>query len=157
MYENMQDSSITYEAAASIVEDLKSDYGTTPYAATASLLMAKKAVENGALSEAASQLQWVLSNTEDTGLQHIARIRLAMVRLAEGDADATLRLVKDFAREGGEPEFVSRYYEIQGDALAENGDVDAARESYTQAQALLPGGASNSSLLKLKLDNLGNF
>lgn len=157
LYENMQDVNITNEAAASIAKDLKADYGSTPYAASGALLMAKRDVESGALSEAESQLEWVLNNSKDAGLQHVARIRLAMIRLAEGDADGALAVVDQYAGAGTEAEFVSRYLELKGDAHAAKGEIDAARDAYGQAQESLPGGALNGSLLKLKLDNLGNF
>jgi predicted negative regulator of RcsB-dependent stress response len=157
LYENMQDASITYEAAAAIAKDLKDDYGATPYATGGALLMAKRNVENGALSEAGSQLEWVLSNSKDIGLQHVARIRLAMIRLAESDADGVLVLVDEYAGAGSETEFVSRYLELKGDAHAAKGEIDAARAAYSQAHESLPASALNETLLKLKLDNLGNF
>jgi predicted negative regulator of RcsB-dependent stress response len=153
LFENLQDSSISDKSAAKLTGDLMQDYGNSPYAVHAALLMAGRSVEAGDSTRSRSHLQWVLDNSKDDGMKHIARIRLAMVLLSEQDADGVLGLVQGV--DGGE--FSARYDEISGDAYAQKGDLDAARRAYAKSQQALPPGASNSALLKLKLDNLGQL
>ncbi|MBX2867056.1 MAG: tetratricopeptide repeat protein [Acidiferrobacterales bacterium] len=155
LFENMQDESVSFEAAKGLADDLVSDYGKTPYAIHAALLMAKRAVEADDLDEAAGRLKWATSNAADPGLKHIARIRLAMVHLAKGDADAVLDLASETrTKEVGGLQFGSRYAELRGDAYVMKGDLQAARQAYEQSIEALAPGASNRTLLQLKIDNL---
>ena len=153
LYENLQELSLGDTSAASVVDDLQNDYGSTPYATLAALTMAKHHVENKDLNAAKTQLQWILDNGKDTGMQHIARLRLAMVMLADNDAPGVLALLSN--PDGNE--FSSRYYELIGDANVANGDVSAAKTAYEKSQELSDGRSVSSNLLQLKLDNLGTF
>ncbi len=155
LFQNMQDESITFEAAKGLADDLVSDYGKTPYAIHAALLMAKRAVEAEDLDEAANRLQWASDNAEDHGLKHIAGVRLALVHLAKGDPDAVLQLASESkASEPGGRQFASRYAELRGDAYVMKQDTEAARKAYHESLDALTPGATNRSLLQLKLDNL---
>ncbi len=135
-----------------LAEDLMSDYRTTPYATNAALLLAKAAVESDALAQAAQALQWILDNSDDNGMQHIARLRLASVLLAQEQSQAALALltVED---QGG---FSARYHELTGDAHLQAGDIDSARSAYQRGLDRLPPTSDEHALLKLKRDNLGS-
>ena len=155
LFQNMQDENVNFKAAKGLADDLANDYAKTPYAVHAALLLAKKAVEAKDFDEAIERLRWANSNAEDDGLKHIAGIRLAMVHLAKGDADSVLKLAAESkANEIGGEQFVSRYAELRGDAFVLKQDTEAAREAYQQSLQSLTGGATNRSLLQLKIDNL---
>ncbi len=153
LFENLQDPTISSEAAAKLANDLTQDYARSPYATHGALLMAKRSIESGDIAQAKNHLGWVLDSSADEGIKHIARLRFAVTLLSEKDAEGILTLLKDV--DGGE--FSPRYDELKGDAFALSGDVDAARKSYEKSQLSLSPGASNRVLLQLKLDNLGNL
>jgi predicted negative regulator of RcsB-dependent stress response len=111
-------------------------------------------VEKGDLNAAASELNWVIGNTKDTGFQHIARLRLASVLLAQEDPVKTLELLSAVNKDG----FESRYHELTGDAYVQrkqDGDSELARTEYRKSLETLPAGSTSTGLIQLKLDNLG--
>ncbi len=153
LYQNMQDPEIGFDAAKSLATELSQDYTNTPYAIHAALSLAKRAVEEDNLDEAVAQLKWASNTTEEKGLREIINIRLAMVHLEKGEADAVLSLVPDQSASESS-EFRSRYAELRGDAYAMKQDSDAARAAYEYSLDSLSAGAQNRTLLQLKLDNL---
>jgi len=118
-----------YQQSAALVDELRSDYGRTAYAAHASLRLAALAVDIGELDEAVELLQWSVENARDAELVKLARVRLARVHVARGDSDAALAVL-----DGGDPgRFEPLYQEARGDALVAAGDPVAAREAYRRA------------------------
>ena len=152
LYHNMLALDLAEESATGLVSDLQKDYGATPYASLAAFALAKHHVQQGELEAAKSELQWVLDNSKDEGTKHVARLRLGAVMLGLNDADGVIAVASGHLKS----EFASRYLEILGDAQVIKGDLEAARQSYEDARQALDGGAIDN-LIKLKLDNLGNF
>ena len=73
-----------------------------------------------------------------------ARLRLARVMLAQGQAQQALDLIAAV-----EPlELGAGYAEIQGDAYLQLGQIEQARSAYERAISMGPG---NSSFIELKL------
>lgn len=139
-------------ASAILAGDLMGEYARTPYAAHAALAVAKAAVEGGDLPRAVEALRWAVENARDGNLRHVARLRLAAVLLAQGEADAVLELLEVEER----AQFAARYYELSGDAHLQKGDVDNARGAYQLSLDSLTPGAVGQRLIQLKRDNLGN-
>ena len=152
LYENMQQADISSEAADDLLEDLQNDYGTTTYASMASLTKAKRAVDSGDLDAAAEPLRWILANSPDEAIKHVARLRLAMVLLGKQDANAALALIDSEKS----MEFSARYAELRGDAHVLKNDLASARIAYEESREALPAGSANAGLLQLKLDSLGS-
>ncbi|MGI9318707.1 MAG: YfgM family protein [bacterium] len=157
LFENLSDPSVTDQAAAGLADDLKQDYGGTPYAAHGAFLMAKREVEAGDLEKAVAQLNWVLENSKDDGTLHLARIRLGMLLLAQGNGSGVVELLKDVDGGASGGEFSSRYFELAGDAYALEEDLDAAKKAYQDSQESQPAGSATGALIKLKIENLGKF
>lgn len=129
---------------------LQSDFSGTPYAALATLLLSKQYVDANELDKAVTQLQWVIDNNQDIGLEHIAKQRLARVYLAQGKLDLAEALVKGVKAAG----FEAAYNEIQGDInLARNLPVQA-KELYRLALTALSQGDQRYRIVKMKLDDL---
>ncbi|NND81515.1 MAG: tetratricopeptide repeat protein [Gammaproteobacteria bacterium] len=129
---------------------LKSAHAGTPYAAKAALVRAKQLAVND-LAAAAEELQWVIDNADEPGLQHAARIRLAKVRIAQGELDSA----RDLAAQQPYGGFDSHYLEILGDIAARSGDVDAAKDYYQQASVALSRVDSGyAAILELKSSQL---
>ena len=140
-------------AIQSISEELMSDYDATPYAVHGAFALAKFSVDTDDFDRAAQALQWIVDNGDDDALRHIARLRLATVWLAQGEAESVVTLL-DVAEPA---EFTARYHELTGDALLQTDDIDGARSAYQRGINALEenDAASGRILLQLKLDNLG--
>lgn len=132
-----------------LANQLKSG-GASLYAHNAALFLARLAVEDGNLDQAATELKWVLDNKPAAATEQIARLRLARVLIANSQLDQAEKLLAKPAEA-----FKSEYAEVQGDIFSARGDVNAARASYEQALADNDvQQQERSMLLQLKLDDL---
>lgn len=134
-----------------LADGLVKDDPSTPYAEQADLAAARIAVEKGQLDQAASRLSHVLVSSRDPELKLIARLRLARVQLAQGQADEALKTL-NIADQGA---FAARFAEVRGDTLLAKGDRDGALKAYQAARA----GADDTldtGLLDLKIDDLAH-
>lgn len=139
--------------AARVVElagQLKKDFSGSHYAQYASLFVAKVAVDNGELSDAAAELQAVLDKPADATLAEMARQRLARVLSAQGKTEEALALLEGDADEA----FQAGREELRGDLLVKLGRIDEARAAYQKAESVLPNDAA-AGVLHMKLDDLG--
>jgi predicted negative regulator of RcsB-dependent stress response len=130
---------------------LIADYSNTPYAALAALALAKMRVEEGELEAAATQLQWVLDNGGADFVRDTARLRLARVKLAQGDPDAAEAVLG----QGGSSNAAEVLFaELRGDIHLSRGDRDQALASYQRALAAMGDEFTGRALLQLKYDDL---
>jgi len=140
----------TKEDKTKDVEILKNDYSSTPYAALASLTLAKDAMAKNEVEKAASELKWVVDNANDDGVQHIAKQRLARLYLSQNNIDAAESLIKGIKSQG----FSATYSEIRGDInLAKNLPVQA-KENYRLALSAMIPADQRYRIIKMKLDDL---
>lgn len=122
----------------------------TPYAALTALAVAKVNVEEGELAAARTYLQMVIDQKDQPQLQHVARLRLAQLLLAQDQPQQALDLVKGVDAAG----FASAYDELKGDIHAALGNVAEARSAYERAIAAMDA-AVDQTVIKMKLDDLG--
>ncbi len=123
----------------------------TLYAALGALIAARAHFGAGDLKTARAQLQWVVDNARDRGVQAVARLRLANVLLDEQAYDEALKVLAVKP----EPSFESLFGSARGDVLVAQGKRTDARAAYQAALANAgPDGAARE-LLQLKLDALG--
>ncbi len=121
------------EEAEIVANQLAIDYSSTTYAAQSKLAMARLYMDKNRDQEAASALQDLLDSDADDAIKHVARARLARVRLYQGDAEAVVDLL-----EGQESAaFGATYMELLGDAYHALGRIDDAQAAY-QAVLLDP-------------------
>ena len=125
-------------------------FGTTSYAVFAAFALAKLELERGNLGEAHKHLEWALGHAKQDELQHIARLRLARVMLAEGQHDAALKLLAT-AQPGS---FLSAYDELKGDLYLASGQIAAAQTAYQSALSAATQ-EDSKKLIQLKLDDVG--
>lgn len=148
-------------AAQSVYSQLKDDHADSIYSRYGALLMARFQVERNELDKAAAELQWILDNPKlgflrdaDPELSVIARLRLARIRLGQGDAPGALALLQS---EPVDDAFIPGYAEVEGDIQMALGNRDAARAAYEKAfAALSASGTGNPTVLRLKLQDLGS-
>lgn len=126
------------------------EYGSTPYAVTAAMAMARVSVDKGDLPKAEKQLQQALALASDANLKHIARLRLVRVMIAQKKHDAAMALINSVAHGS----FSAAYEEQRGNIQLLQGKRQQALASYRKAMAALPKTARMRAILKLKIEDL---
>jgi predicted negative regulator of RcsB-dependent stress response len=134
--------------AVVLLGQLERESPGSPYTDQAKLLAARVYVDDGDLDKAASELAAVADHSKDRELAVVARLRLARVQVAQGQADAALDTLK--STDTGA--FAARYHEVRGDAYYAKGDKVAALNEYRSAQGSAP--SASSPLLELKIADL---
>lgn len=133
----------------SLADGLLKDYPYTPYASLAALQLAKLAVNQNNLTEAANRLIWITDHGHDLALQSIARLRLARVLLTQKQAREALNLLSKNEDKAYAPIFL----EEKGDILNNLGHGKAALQSYLAAKQAY-GSIIEQPLLEMKINNL---
>jgi predicted negative regulator of RcsB-dependent stress response len=143
-------------AALPSYNQLKTDQENSIYTRYAALIIARLQAELNHLDAAEAELQWILDNPKlgllksaDEELFLITRLRLAKIKLAQGEPQAAIDLLK--AEDSGS--FAASYAELEGDALLSLGDREGAKAAYQRALAANTNG--NPAVLNLKLQDLG--
>lgn len=136
------------DSAGAAGQTLLDDYTGTPYAGKAALLLAKRAIENADLAQAATHLDWAMTQASDPADRDVARLRLAQVALSQDDlqrAEALLAGMPDGSYE-------SAIRELRGDIAMVRDQPGTAGDEYRAALAALPSGSGYGPLLNRKLD-----
>lgn len=136
--------------AREFANQILDEFPSTSYALFSHLLLAKLDVENNDFRSATKHLQWVIDNADEKEYEHIARLRLARILLAEGKPEESLKIL-DSVDPG---KFKASYAELKGDSYIKQGKIEEARNAYNQALANKSTLTSDLSLLELKIGNL---
>lgn len=141
------------QQARQIVESLKTDHDSSVYALYGALFGARLAVEEGNLTLARQELEWLLDNTRsglfsetEPTLVRLAQLRLAEVMLASGDTGSALTLISSADQGSLQAEFE----ELRGDIYMAQGQRDQALAAYETA--MLAG--DGSPVLQMKVTEL---
>lgn len=135
----------------SIAEQLQKKAPDSYYAQYAKFYLAKLAVNQNKLDDAAKALQVVLQKPADSVMEELARERLVQVLAAQNKLDEALKLLDAPIPDA----FVATRQELKGDILVLQGNKDGAREAYQTALAAADSNKSvNQMIIKLKLGNL---
>ena len=130
---------------------LLANYGSTSFAPMGALITAKVQFEGGDIQTAKAQLQWVIDNSRDEELKHVARVRLAGVLLDEKQFDDGLKVL-----EATHPaHFDALYADRRGDLLLAQGKSAEARIAWQEALAKLDNKTNLRGSVQLKLDLTG--
>jgi predicted negative regulator of RcsB-dependent stress response len=151
-YEYLLAASVKNENTATLnglAEGLIKHYSHTPYASLAALQLAKQAINQNNLTDAANKLFWVIHHGEDQALQSIARLRLARVLLAEKKATEALKLLSENKYKA----YIPIFLEEKGDILDNLGHRKEALQSYLAAKQAF-GNIIEQPLLEMKINNL---
>nr|WP_242521845.1 tetratricopeptide repeat protein [Motiliproteus sp. SC1-56] len=136
------------KTATHLAGQLKEEHQDSAYGLYAALWLAKSAAETGNLDQATAELEWVLAQEPESAIAEAARLRLARLKLAQGDPQGALARLEGAAEEG----FQAAFYEIQGDAYQALGEEGKARAAYESALAASANGGH--PLLSMKLDDV---
>jgi predicted negative regulator of RcsB-dependent stress response len=134
-----------------IADGIIKDFPKSPYADQAQLTIARLFVDEGQLPSAIAPLTQVMTNSKDTELRRIARLRLARVLTDQGKPDEAIKTLA----EESPGAFAARFHAVRGDAFYAKKDFKSALTEYKAA--LNSGDASNvdAALLELKIADLG--
>ena len=135
----------------SIGQKIISEYGRTPYAGLAALILAKENYDRNEKDKARKQLAWAIDNARENGVRQVARLRLARIQLADDNLAGAEQLLK----EEPIPGFELEYYELKGDVLKKKGDNTGARAAYGKAIAHASSAGKYIDKLQMKIDDLG--
>ena len=138
------DKAKTRDAAGTLL----ASYGGSSYAPLGALIAARTLFDAGEVQTAKAQLQWVIDNSRDDELKHIARIRLAGLLLDEKLFDEGLRLL-DASRPA---HFEALYADRRGDLLLAQGKNTDARAAWQDALAKAEGKSALRGSLQLKIE-----
>ncbi|KAA6183309.1 tetratricopeptide repeat protein [Thiohalocapsa marina] len=130
--------------AGSIVDD----FGGTPYAMFADLALARTRADAGDLPGAALALEAAIGRAPEPALARLAALRLARVLIADDQLERAADVIDQHDDDAA---FAADFAALRGDIALRQGRADAARTAY---RAAIDGGAGNSRLIELKLENL---
>ncbi len=154
----MVETSYAYDAVIANINDkekfiaeaasFKTENSGTIYSNLLSLQLAKLAVDEDDLATAGQHLSDILDDPQHGTIEHIARLRLGRIILAQGDTDKALALVAEAAKD----EFRSSYEMLRGDIWMAKGDRNRARQAYDTAKEQGTDGPVNPNLEMLLTD-----
>lgn len=139
------------EEATAAADALITNQPETPYAKMAALLSAKLAVDDSDYATAKERLTWVVNQPEAGKLQTLAKVRLAQVLLAEGNAEEAWAQFSSL-----DAVTQSLFPEQHGDILLAQGKHDEALAQYKIALEKAAEFGVDTEPVQLKLDNM-NF
>ena len=140
------DSTKAFEQGKSLI----SDYSGTPYAALTALTLSKLALDNADYATAAAQLRWIIDNSGDEGLTHVARLRLARVLAAQDKPDLAISLLNEADTSG----FTTLYQETRGDIFVQLGKSREAVAEYHKALQDVEMNPQRRRTLEMKMNDL---
>ncbi len=129
---------------------LMQQYGKTPYASLAALVLAKLDIEESNLDAAAQHLRFAIKG-EENSIQQIAKTRLARVLAEQKNYQEALDLLTS---KDPMPAYVTLFEETKGDIYLMQQDKDKARLAYQNAIKAAPPGVPTTRL-QLKQADLG--
>ncbi len=139
--------------ADGLILDLQNNYDQSPYLDQARFMIAKFYLDRSQFDTAANFLAKVKSESKSAEMQHIARLRLARVRLQQRKLDEALEILGDTDPNSA---FSARYHDLRGDVYyAQSRPNDARREyeaalSFNQQPPVV-----DRMYVQAKLDDLG--
>ncbi len=139
--------------AMSFANQLLDEYPSTAYAIFSHLLLAKLDVESNELQSAIEHLQWVMDNTDENEYEHLARMRIARLLLAENKPAESLEILNTVDSDI----FRASYEELRGDSYVKQGKTEEARNAYNQALTHAGTSRGDQSILEMKIGNLGQL
>ncbi len=135
-------------AIATLTDTLLKRYPATAYAARGALIGASAASQTHNTGLAQTDLQWILDHSKESGLQTVARLRLAGLLLDTGKLHEALALLDAPHDENS----ANVYNDLKGDVLVRLGQLDAARAAWRIALEKLPPDSPYRQVIEIKLN-----
>ncbi len=135
------------DSVAALVEK----FGNSAYAPRAQFLAVQANMQRKDIARAKSQLEWVIAEASEKGLQDTARLKLSSILLDETKYDEAMKLLNATHPDA----FTGLFSDLKGDVLAAQGKNEEARAAYKLAFEKMDSKSSYRNLIQLKLDGLG--
>jgi len=145
----LQHGSGSVEAADELGQRLMEEFSGTPYASLGALYRARMAADQGDHERAAGLAEWAAQRAEPAAVRPAAELRRARLLLELGRPGEAAELAAGVAE--AQPAYVGTARAIEGEARADNGELEAALSAYRAARQARDGQAR---LLDMKIDDL---
>ena len=152
-YQTILSSNAPEKEASERIEQFKSDYDSTPYAAKVALLHAKNLVAQDKISEALAELQWVAKNSKEELVEQISILRQAEIHISQKNFSDANKILNKTAPQG----FESNYLELKGDIAAAQKDYALALTKYTEALNNHSVDRGYATFLQLKINKMNSL
>jgi predicted negative regulator of RcsB-dependent stress response len=138
-----------FDSALALLQNLRSDYNSSPYTDFLGLLYSTFLLSNGNTADAAVEIEYVLNNTTDEYLRLIATWRLARVNVEMTNYDRALELVQNKNHA-----LSANFTELEGDVYFFRGEFDLASNTYMSILSDPNINSIDLNTLMLKINNL---
>ncbi len=138
-----------FDSALALLQNLRSDYNSSPYTDFLGLLYSTYLLSNGNTADAAVEIEYVLNNTTDDYLRLIATWRLARVNVEITNYDRALELVQNKNHT-----LSANFTELEGDVYFFRGEFDLASNTYMSILSDPNINSIDLNTLMLKINNL---
>lgn len=138
-----------FDSALALLQNLRSDYNSSPYTDFLGLLYSTYLLSNGNTADAAVEIEYVLNNTTDEYLRLIATWRLARVNVEITNYDRALELVQNKNHA-----LSANFTELEGDVYFFRGEFDLASNTYMSILSDPNINSIDLNTLMLKINNL---
>ena len=136
--------------AQTLLQKMDIDFANTPYQDQGHLFMAKLFMDSVDYENAIIQLEFLIENSTEESLKHIARIRIARIRLQQNLYDEALQVLETESMGS----FEAKYEEIKGDIFSKQGEFSEAQAAYLKALDLLLPGEFDYEYIQMKFKDI---
>jgi len=136
--------------AQSLLQKMDTDYANTPYQDQSHLFMAKLFMDSVDYENAIIQLEFLIENSSEESLKHIARIRISRIKLQQNLYNEALQILETDSMGA----FEAKYEEIKGDIFSKKGEFSDAQSAYLKALELLLPGEFDYEYIQMKLKDI---
>ena len=133
-----------------LLQKMDTDFAKSPYQDQGHLLMAKLFMGSVDYDNAILQLEFLIENSTEESLKHIARIRIARIKLQQNLYDEALQILETESMGS----FEAKYEEIKGDILSKKREFSEAQAAYLKALDLLLPGEFDYEYIQMKFKDI---
>ena len=133
-----------------LLQKMDTDFAKSPYQDQGHLLMAKLFMGSVDYDNAILQLEFLIENSMEESLKHIARIRIARIKLQQNLYDEALQILETESMGS----FEAKYEEIKGDIFSKKGEFSEAQAAYSKALDLLLPGEFDYEYIQMKFKDI---
>ena len=139
--------------AQTLLQEMDNNFANTPYQDQSHFAMAKLYMDSLDYDNAIVQLEFLLENSSDNSLKHIARLRISRILIEQSKLTEAMELLMS-VNEISQP-YQSNYESIKADIYALQGDIDNAQKSYQKALEMMSPGNFEYDCVKMKASEIG--
>ena len=136
--------------AQTLLQKMDNDHANTPYQDQSHLFMAKLFMDSVDYENAIIQLEFLIENSSEESLKHIARIRISRIKLQQNLYNEALQILETDSMGA----FEAKYEETKGDIFSEKGEFSDAQSAYLKALELLLPGEFDYEYIQMKLKDI---